>query len=152
MDQPLPRLNDMISFDTNIAVHAANTTSPHHASAIAFLRSLASRKDVAICELVLVEVYLKLRNEKIFSKPLSANSAASICQSYRNNRSWMLIESAPVMQEVWTHAEKHQFAYRRIIDIRLALTLLHHGVTEFATSNIKDFINLGFDKVWNPLE
>ena len=67
----------MISFDTNIAVHAANSSSPQHASAIAFLRSLATRKDVAICELVLVELYLKLRNEKIFSKPLSAKSAAT---------------------------------------------------------------------------
>lgn len=142
----------MISFDTNIAVHAANSSSPQHASAIAFLRSLATRKDVAICELVLVELYLKLRNEKIFSKPLSAKSAAAVCQSYRSNRSWMLIESAPVMQEVWTHAEKNQFVNRRIIDIRLALTLRHHGVKEFVTSNIKDFQNLGFDKVWNPLK
>ncbi len=142
----------MISFDTNIAVHAANQASPQHDSAITFLRSLATRKDVAICELVLVELYLKLRNERIFSKPLSAKNAASVCQSYRNNRSWMLIESAPVMNDVWTHAEKHQFAYRRIIDVRLALTLLHHGVTEFATSNIKDFQNLGFDKVWNPIK
>ena len=142
----------MISFYTNIAVHAANSSSPQHASAIAFLRSLATRKDVAICELVLVELYLKLRNEKIFSKPLSAKSAASVCQSYRSNRSWMLIESAPVMQEVWTHAEKNQFAYRSIIDVRLALTLLNHGVTEFVTYNIKDFQNLGFNKVWNPLK
>lgn len=142
----------MLSFDTNIAVHAANQASPHHASAIAFLRLLATRKDVAICELVLVELYLKLRNEKIFSKPLSAKNAASVCQSYRNNRSWMLIESAPVMKDVWPLAEKHQFAYRRIIDVRLGLTLLHHGVTEFATSNIKDFQNLGFEKVWNPLK
>jgi uncharacterized protein len=141
----------MISFDTNIAVHAANQASPHHASASAFLQSLGARKDVAICELVLVELYLKLRNEKIFSKPLSASRAAAVCQTYRNNSSWMLIESAPIMKDVWTHADKHQFAYRRIIDVRLALTLLHHGVTEFATSNIKDFQNLGFLKVWNPL-
>ncbi len=142
----------MISFDTNIAVHAANSASPQHIAAVTFLRSLATRKDVAVCELVLVELYLKLRNEKIFSKPLTAARAASVCQSYRSNRSWMLIESAPVMSDVWVQAEKNQFAFRRIIDLRLALTLLHHGVTEFATPNTKDFINLGFEKVWNPLE
>ena len=62
----------MLSFDTNLAVHAANTASPWHAQATAFIQSLAARKDVAICELVLVELYLKLRNEKIFSRPLNA--------------------------------------------------------------------------------
>jgi hypothetical protein len=25
------------------------------------------------------------------------------------------------------------------------------GVTQFATSNVKDFQQLGFEKVWNPL-
>jgi toxin-antitoxin system PIN domain toxin len=142
----------MLSFDTNIAVHAANSASPQHAAAAGFLASLAKRKDVAVCELVLVELYLKLRNERIFSKPLSAARAAAVCEPYRNNRSWMLIESAPVMAVVWEHAAKKQFAFRRIIDVRLGLTLRHHGVTEFATSNVKDFRNLGFTKLWNPLE
>lgn len=142
----------MLSFDTNIAVHAANSASEHHVAAVEFLQSLARRRDVAVCELVLVELYLKLRNEKIFSKPLSAGRAAAICESYRANRSWMLVESSPVMSEVWKHAAKHQFAFRRIIDVRLALTLRHHGVTEFATTNIRDFRNLGFTRLWNPLE
>jgi hypothetical protein len=26
-----------------------------------------------------------------------------------------------------------------------------HGVTRFATANMKDFQGLGFDQVWNPL-
>jgi len=141
----------MISFDTNVAVHAANSASPHHKAAIGFLGSLSSRKDVAVCELVLVELYLKLRNEKIFSKPLSASRAAAVCQSYRDNRSWMLIESAPVMNAVWEQAGKNPFAFRRIINVRLGLTLIHHGVTEFATANTKDFKDLGFSKIWNPL-
>ncbi len=141
----------MISFDTNIAVHAANTASPDHHAAVAFLEDMGTRRDVAVCELVLVELYLKLRNEKLFPKPLSASQATDVCQSYRNNRSWMLIESAPVMGVVWEHAAEHQFAYRRIIDVRLGLTLRHHGVTEFATANIKDFRDLGFTKIWNPL-
>jgi predicted nucleic acid-binding protein len=37
------------------------------------------------------------------------------------------------------------------VDARLALTLRHHGVTEFATSNVKDFEGFGFNRVWNPL-
>jgi len=42
------------------------------------------------------------------------------------------------------------FARRHIIDLRLALTLQHHGVTELATANVKDFEGLGFERVWNP--
>jgi predicted nucleic acid-binding protein len=44
-----------------------------------------------------------------------------------------------------------EFGIRRIVDARLALTLRHHGVTVFATSNVKDFEGFGFTRVWNPL-
>jgi toxin-antitoxin system PIN domain toxin len=141
----------MLSFDTNIAEYAANSASPFHPQALDFIQSLVARKDVAICELVLVELYLKLRNEKIFSRPLSAEKAGAVCQSYRKNRSWVLIKSAPVMEEVWRQAAAGQFAFRRIIDLRLALKLCHHGVTEFATANEKDFQSAGFRRIWNPL-
>ncbi|MBC8127470.1 MAG: PIN domain-containing protein [Gloeobacteraceae cyanobacterium ES-bin-144] len=141
----------MTSFDTNIAVHAANGASPWHEAARQFLHSLAVRKDVAVCELVLVELYLKLRNEKIFPRPLTAAQAAAVCQAYRKNRAWMLIETAPVMEVVWTQAAESGFTFRRIIDLRLAQTLRHHGVTDFATANEKDFFGQGFTKVWNPL-
>jgi len=36
-------------------------------------------------------------------------------------------------------------------DTRLALTLQHHGVTEFATRNDAHFTGFGFTRVWNPL-
>ena len=141
----------MLSFDTNIAVHAANTTSPLHQRAYDFIASLGARGDVAVCELLLAEVYLKLRNERIFKKPLAASQAAAVCRTYRQNRSWMLVDSAPVMDEVWRFSATRGFAFRRIIDYRLALTLIHHGVRELATTNMKVFQELGFDRVSNPL-
>lgn len=101
----------MLSFDTNLAVYAANAASPFHAKAVAFIQSLATRKDVAICELVLVELYLKLRNEKIFSRPLSAERAAAVCQAYRRNRSCLLIESGPVMEEVLEASRREEFLF-----------------------------------------
>ncbi len=104
-----------------------------------------------MCELVLVELYLKLRNERIFPRPLTATQASAVCQAYRTNQAWTLIESAPVMDEVWEQAARTTFAFRRIIGVRLAQTLRHHGVTEFATANEKDFQGQGFQKVWNPL-
>jgi len=56
------------------------------------------------------------------------------------------------MDRVWQAAGKKGFARRRIFDVRLGETLRHHGVTQFATANVKDFETLGFEKVWNPLE
>lgn len=142
----------MISFDTNLAIYAANADAAEQPAAAAFLDSMADRQDVVICELMLVEVYLKLRNSRILRHPLDAATAAAHCQAFRDNANWTLIESAPVMTEVWRHAAEQDFAFRRIIDARLALTLRHHGVTEFATSNVKDFEGFGFRRVWNPIE
>jgi uncharacterized protein len=141
----------MQAFDTNLVVYAANSAAPEQAGAADFIHSLATRQDVVVCELMLVEVYLKLRNPKILLRPLDAAPAAAFCASLRSNANWLLVESAPVMADVWRLAAARGFAYHRIIDARLALTLRYHGVTEFATSNTKDFASFGFDRVWNPL-
>ena len=141
----------MISFDTNLVVYAANSSMPQHDAARRFLESLATRDDVVVCELMLVELYLKLRNPRIFPKPLDAPLAVAWCDRFRNHQNWLLVDSAPVMPEVWRSAARKDFAFRRIIDARLAFTLRHHGVTDFATSNVRDFEGLGFLRVWNPL-
>lgn len=52
---------------------------------------------------------------------------------------------------MWAKAAASDFAFRRIYDIRSALSLTAHGVTEFATANVKDFKDIGFRRVWNPL-
>lgn len=142
----------MISFDTNIVVHAANADSPLHAEARAYLEETGTRRGVVICELMLVELFLKLCNQRIFPHPMTPLQAGNYCQQLRNNSNWMLVESAPVMAEVWRWTQRKGFAFRRLIDIRLGLTLRHYGVTHFATTNTKDFAALGFSKVWNPLE
>lgn len=141
----------MISFDTNLAVYAANSSMPQHAAACRFMESLAARDDVVVCELMLVELYLKLRNPSIFPKPLDADRAVAWCDRFRTHERWCLVESAPVMDEVWKIAGRKEFAFRRIVDARLALTLRHHGVREFATANGKDFEGFGFSRVWNPM-
>jgi len=46
----------MISFDTNLVIYAANASAPEQPAAAAFLRSLGTRRDVVVCELMLVEV------------------------------------------------------------------------------------------------
>ena len=100
---------------------------------------------------MLVELYLKLRNQKIFPIPFGAAQAVNFCNHLRGSRIWTLVESAPVMAAVWERAARGDFAFRRLIDQCLGLVLRHYGVTEFAPANPKDFQDLGFDRVWNPL-
>lgn len=37
--------------------------------------------------------------------------------------------------------------FRQIIDARIAFTLIHFGVTRFATLNVKHFVSFGFAEV-----
>jgi toxin-antitoxin system PIN domain toxin len=141
----------MISVDTNILLYAQNADCPENGTARAFLEGIAESQDVAICELVLVELYLPLRNPAVRSEPLGPAAAAEMCRAYREDPRWRLIENAPVMEAVWGAAGDAGFARRRIVDLRLALTLQHHGVTELVTANVEDFEGLGFARVWNPV-
>lgn len=120
----------MISIDTNILLYAHNRDCPEHERAFNFILSCGGREDVALCELVLVELYILLRNPTVLRQPLPADQAAEVCRTYRRNARWRLVENAPVMEQVWTLAGQPEFARRRIFDARIALTLLHHGVTE----------------------
>ncbi len=145
----------MLSVDTNILFHAFNADSPHHAAAHRWLMSIAGKEDVAISELILAEFYGLLRNPAALRNPLSAVEAVEVIQTYRAHPRWRLIgfqvESRPLHDAFWKHARTKGFAFRRLYDVRTALTMLSQGVTTFATVNVKDFEGLGFRKVWNPL-
>ena len=114
------------------------------------LHDLALSREVVLCDLVLVELYVLLRNPAVLESPLDAGSAVEVCLGWRSNPRWKIVESAPVMSEVWELARRRQFARRQIIDTRLALTLIHHGVQTFVTRNANHFENAGFDRVWDP--
>ena len=139
----------MVSIDTNLLVFAQNSRCTQHEAARAFLTHWRDR-EIVICELVLIELYLVLRSAAIVSSPLGAAEAAEVCTRYRDNPRWRLVECAPVMGAVWQRVGSAGFARRKIIDTRLALTLLHHGVTEVATANTRHFDGFGFSRVWNP--
>jgi toxin-antitoxin system PIN domain toxin len=141
----------VISIDTNLLIYARIGNAPWHDAARTFLQEISDSSDVVIAELVLVEYYLALRNPALLDPPLSAARAVAECHAIRTHPRWALVENANVMDAVWAKAKQPGFARRRIIDVRLAKTLLIHGVTDFATANVKDFKGLGFDRVWNPL-
>jgi toxin-antitoxin system PIN domain toxin len=141
----------VLSIDTNILLYAQNQDCPEHDAAAAFLVERAGRTNVAICELVLMELYQLLRNPAVVTRPLDGPEAAEVCQTFRRNPRWALIENAPVMNDVWGLAARSGIARRRLFDARLALTLRHHGVDEFVTRNVNDFNDFGFSHVWDPI-
>ena len=145
----------MISCDTNILFPACDATSVHHQAARAFLACYRDDNQFCLCEQVLMELYVLLRNPTVCQNPLSAADATSVIQAFRSNPRWRVVDvvlDKSIPEMVWREAGQNGFAYRRIFDIRLAATLLHHGVTDFATRNGKDFAKLGFTRVWDPLK
>lgn len=100
-----------------------------------------------------MELYTLLRNPAVCSSPLDASDAVAMVQRFRSNPRWRVVDvvaDSPIMKTVWQWAAAPNCAYRRIFDFRLAATLQHHGVTHFATRNTKDFLQSGFQTVWDP--
>lgn len=145
----------MTSCDTNVLFAALEATRPGHRKARAFLESHRDNREFALCELVLVELYLLARNPVICRKALGAPEAVAMIRQLSANPAWRLVDypgpEHALSERLWRLAASPDFARRRIIDARLALTLRHHGVTEFATSNVRDFEGFGFQRVWDPL-
>lgn len=142
----------MLSCDTNVLFPALEASHPHHARARSWLESQAGNRDFALCELVLTEVYTLLRNPVLCEKPLAAKAAVATIDNLRRNPAWLVLDypGDGLMDRVWD-AVRGIESPRRIYDVRLALTLRHHGVNHFATANQRDFRGFGFDEVSNPL-
>lgn len=143
----------ILSADTNLFLYAANPGSPHHETAQRFFQEeAAGGPRFLLCGLVLVEIYMQLRNAAVFKKPKSAREAALFCDTLRGNPTWEHGDYEPdVAKPLWKWAAETTSGFRHIIDARLAFTLRHHGVTHFATANVAHFEGFGFEKVWNPL-
>ncbi len=143
----------MLTADTNLFIHAADPDSPQHRKARKFFDALPSLNDeFVVCELVLVELYMQLRNGMIFVKPYTAREAVAYCQALKQNPLWRCVDyDAKVSPQLWRWAAETKAGFRQIIDARLAVTLRHHGVTKLATANVRDFKAFDFERVWNPL-
>lgn len=145
----------MIAIDTNILFAALDVDHDLHRKASGFIDSLADRSDVIISELVLVELYILLRNPVVMREPLTASAAVDVCEFFRQHPRWQIIgfpsDSRHFHDNFWPRLRTQNFARRRAFDWRTALSLVQQGVTEFATVNEKDFQGFGFKRVWNPL-
>jgi toxin-antitoxin system PIN domain toxin len=147
-------MTTMLTADTNLFIHAADPDSPRHEEARGFFAGLGDFEDeFVLCELILMELYMQLRNPAVFRKPYSAKESASYCDALKRNPNWRCIDYDPLVSpSLWKWAAQTKAGFRQMIDARIAYTLLHHGVTRFATANIKHFKPFGFAEVWNPLE
>lgn len=145
----------MISIDTNILLYGFCEAAPHHGAARRFLSEMGTRDDVGISEFVLSEFYLHLRNPAVLEHPLGAREAVAVIEGYRQHPRWRTFgfppRSSNLHTALWKAAATPGFARRKIYDLRIALCLQAFGVSEFATANVKDFEEVGFERVWNPL-
>ena len=145
----------MISCDTNLLFYALKARAPEQPQARAFFEAHADSPSFVLCELVLIELYGLLRNPVPRRPPLPAAEAVQIIDRFRRHPTWRVVDypgpPARIMDEVWQRAGSAGFPRRAIFEARLALTLRHHGVTEFATRNTSDFAGFGFERVWDPL-
>ena len=145
----------MLSIDVNILLYAYSVAAPEHDRALSFIITQSTNSGVALSEFVLAEFYLLLRNPAVLKKPLSAQHAVQVIQTYRQHPVWKTLGFPPTSREVhaelWQQAATPGIARRRIYDTRTALCLRAFGVTDFATANVRDFEGLGFKRVWNPL-
>lgn len=146
--------HSILAADTNLFLYAANPASAHCQGARLFFENECQGKGprFALCGLVLLEIYMQLRNPAVFAKPKTAAQAAAFCNALTANPNWERIDYDPeIAPALWKWAAETSGGFRQVIDARLALTLRHHGVTHFATANPGHFPGFGFEKVWNPL-
>jgi hypothetical protein len=142
----------MMAVDTNLLFAWLNSDHTWHQPAACWFAEQSTNPDLTLCELCLVELYGLLRNPAVVERPLPAADAVELIQRLRSHPHWELLDyPGGLMDAVWAAAAADDFARRRIYDARLALTLRHHGVDAFATTNVKDFAGFGFQRVWNPL-
>ena len=140
----------MISFDTNLLFPALEPSHREHRAAKLWLTTLVD--DVALSELVLMEVYVLVRNPTIAARPLDAAQAVALIETLRTNPRWRLLDAPEgIMGAIWKKAAEPGFGRRRIFDARIGVSLVRQGVTEFATRNVGDFQGLGFSRVFDPL-
>jgi len=140
----------VIAVDTNLLFPALERSHADHAAARSFLEE--SPAELALSELVLMELYVLVRNPAIARRPLGPEAAVDLVESLRTNPRFRLLDAPEgVMAEVWAKAAAPGFGRRRVFDARLAVSLLRQGVTDLATRNVRDFQGLGLGRVFDPL-
>ena len=144
----------MKSLDTNILFYAINSDCVEYQKCKSLVDEALKEPDSwIIADQLWFELYRLLRNPVVLEKPLSAAEASSTVKWYRESSGWLQCSWEPdLMKDIYDIWDKDDFSARKCFDIRLALTLMNHGVTEFYTRNADIFKALDFFKVINPVD
>jgi predicted nucleic acid-binding protein len=142
------------SLDTNILVYALNEEACESQSALCLVNQALEQADQwIIADQTYFELYAVLRNPKIWAKPMSGTEALKRIDFFRNSSGFLRCAYHPDQWESISKALRGKnFPARRLFDVVLAKTLIASGVTHFHTRNVKDFEQLGFRKVINPID
>lgn len=132
-----------------LKMHNSCCCEAEHPAAQAFLEGLAARENVAISEFVLVELYQLLRLLALHAHPLGAAKAMEIIHHSRRHPRWRIVVfpeggSAKLHDGLRRLASPADFAYHKIFDARLALTLRQYHVAAFAYANVENFQSFRF--------
>jgi predicted nucleic acid-binding protein len=144
----------MNSMDTNILVYAADADASEHKAASGVVgEMLANPNKWVLADQVLFEFYRAVRNSRIFRHPLGSREAAlrirflqsecGVARCCYDLDQWDAVFSR--LADPGTPAA-------RTHDIVLGVTLKSHGVNRFYTRNTKDFQEIGFRELINPID
>lgn len=143
----------MNSLDTNILLYAINSDCIEYKACNALVeQALCEPENWIIADQVWFELYRLLRNPAVLEKPLTASQATDCIKWYRESSLWLQCAWEPeFMKDLYAFLGNNSFPARNSFDLKLAITLKRHGVNTFYTRNVKDFDDLSFFTVLNPL-
>ena len=82
---------------------------------------------------VLIELYVLLRNSAVVKSPLHPEKAVTVCQRYRENPKWRLVDyPGSLMNEIWEYISKPDVGRRAIFDARLGAYIDAYSVLRYS--------------------
>jgi predicted nucleic acid-binding protein len=141
----------MKSLDTNILIYALNEQCAEHGNAYKLVTEIYNNpSEWIIADQVMFELLRALSNPHIYSNPISISASVKVVTDFRKDcgAQFCAYDQSLFSKITAKYSKGHK---NRLYDVLLAETLLYAGVTEFYTNNLKDFKNLGFNKLLNPI-
>lgn len=144
----------IVSLDTNILLYAVVEDCPEFPATRELVDGLLEQPEtVVIADQVWFELYRHLRNPRVVARPLAANEAASLIDWYRNRSGWgRCAWDIGLFDQILPVLAAHHRAPRHVFDLVLAATLRDAGITRFYTRNARDFAQLDWFEIDNPID
>lgn len=142
----------MKSFDTNILFYSLNQDTPESESAFRLIRrALDNPEEWIVADQVYFELYRLIRNPSVLDRPLTAMQAYEVVDYYRNKSGWLTCAYNVTFWKDMVPYLETAVPSSNIFDLRLAVTLKNNMVRNFHTRNVKDFEQLGWFEVIDPI-